>query len=57
MKTLLHRTSIVALTAALTILGSGAGYCGDINPQPLPPCHHMPMIIQFVLNLVHQLHV
>ncbi len=57
MKTLLHRTSIVALTAALTILGSGAGYCGDINPQPLPPCHHMPMIIQFMLNLVHQLHV
>ena len=55
MKTLLSRTSVLALTVAFLALSAQAGHCGDINPQPLPPCHHLPMVVQIVLNLIHHL--
>ena len=56
MKTLLSRTSVLALTVAFLALSAQAGHCGDINPQPLPPCHHAASLVEFVLNLLHQLH-
>ena len=56
MKTLLSRISVLALTIAFLALSAQAGHCGAINPQPLPP-YHMPSVMEFLLNLIHQFHI
>ncbi len=55
MKTLVRHTAVLAVTTAVVLLSAHAGYCGMINPQPLPPCHPNPMaqILHFVLSLLH----
>ena len=56
MKTLLSRTSALALTVAFLALSAQAGHCNpsSINPQPLPPCH-MLFPVEFLLSLIHHL--
>ena len=53
MKTLLHRTSTLALATALIALGAQAGQCrSSLNPQPLPP-RYMLADLHHLLSFAH----